>query len=123
MNAKTDAAVANQFDVIKWLVAGLLVGLALAGFYYFSESSLLLRVFILLAAFGVAVYIALQTAKGRSIWSFGQESHLEVRKVVWPTRQETMQMTGVVILMVVVMALMIWGIDSILLLLVRSVTG
>ncbi len=123
MNAKTDASSSPKLDAVKWLLVGSLITAGLFGFYYFSDTSLLLRVIVLLAAFGAAVYIALQTVKGQGAWSFAQEAHIEVRKVVWPTRQETLQMTGVVLLMVIIMSLMIWGIDSILFLLVRSVTG
>lgn len=124
MNAKTEASSAHKLDTVKWLGVFLLLAAGLTFFYYFSENtSVLLRVVVLLAAAGASVYIALQTAKGQGAWAFAQQSHLEVRKVVWPTRQETLQMTGVVILMVIIVALMIWAIDSILFWLVRMVTG
>jgi len=123
MNAKTETSSANKLDTIKWLGVWLLIAAGLASFYYFTETSVLLRVILLLATSGAAVFIALQTAKGQSAWSFTQETHIEVRKVVWPTRQETLQMTGVVLLMVIIVALMIWAIDSILFWLVRLVTG
>ncbi len=123
MNTKTESASANKLDTVKWLAVWLLLAAGLMSFYYFSEISLLLRVVFLLAAVGGAVFIALHTAKGQGAWAFTQEAHIEVRKVVWPTRRETLQMTGVVILMVIIVALMIWAIDSILFWLVRMVTG
>jgi preprotein translocase subunit SecE len=72
---------------------------------------------------GLAIFIALQTEKGRNTKNFLQQTQIEVRKVVWPTRQETVQMTGIVILMVVLVALIIWMLDSFLFWLVRFFTG
>ncbi|OQW94850.1 MAG: preprotein translocase subunit SecE [Beggiatoa sp. IS2] len=110
-------------DSLKWLVAALLVGGSLVGFYYFAEHSLLLRVIALLVTFGVATAIAAQTEKGRDTLNFIRESQFEVRKVVWPTRQETLQMTGIVVFMVVLVALIIWILDGALFWIVRLLTG
>jgi preprotein translocase subunit SecE len=110
-------------DNLKWtLVVALLAG-ALGAFYYFADESLLLRVIGLVAVTGVAVAIALQTAKGRLAWSMVGEARLEVRKVVWPTRKETIQTTGIVIAMVAVMALLLWALDGLLGYLMRQLLG
>ncbi len=125
MNTKTDAASSgNRLDIPKWIIAVLFAGAGLVGFYYLEEEqySQLIRVITLLAGVGFAVFIASRTEKGRAIFEFARESHLEVRKVVWPTRQETIQMTGLVILMVVVLAIVIWFLDMILLWVVRWLT-
>jgi len=122
MNTKANIANSHA-DTLKWSGVILLLCISMVGFYYFSEQSLLLRVILLLTAVGVAAFIAFQTEKGQNTWSFMRASHTEVRKVVWPTRQETVQTTGVVLLMVVVVALIIWFLDTILLWLVRLLTG
>lgn len=107
MTTKTDTTIKNKIDFFKWLLAVLLLSTGIIGFYYFIEYSLLLRVVSLLIVFGMAGLIASTTEKGRATVSFLRESHLEVRRVVWPTRQETIQMTGVVLLMVVLVAFII----------------
>jgi len=104
----------NKLDTVKLVVALLIVISAIAGFYFFADQSLLFRVIGILAAIGVAVIIALQTSKGREIWGFIQDSQIEVRKVVWPTRQETVQTTLIVILMVIFVAIILWLLDMFL---------
>ena len=124
MNTKTEAtASSDKLDLFKWLIAILLIGGGLFSFYYFEEHSLLLRVLALLAACVIAIVIASTTETGHYLLEFSKESHLEIRKVVWPTRQETMQMTGLVILMVVLLSLVIWALDSTLFWLVRLLTS
>ena len=110
-------------DVAKWIgVLVLFVG-AIVAFYFFADYPLLVRVVGLLLAIGAAAYIAVQTEKGRSAWEFVRESRTEVRKVVWPTRKETMQTTGLVIVMVAVVALILWMLDSLLGWTVRLLLG
>jgi preprotein translocase subunit SecE len=92
-------------------------------FYYFEGHSLLLRVVGMLAVIGLAVAIAMQTALGRRTWEFVGASKMEVRKVVWPTRQETIQTTLVVFVMVLLMALILWFFDMALMATVRALTG
>jgi len=124
MSTKTYATLSsNKLDTLKWLLVLLLLSTGIVGFYYFAEHSLLLRVVSLLGLVGLAIFIGLQTEKGRSTKNFLQQTQIEVRKVVWPTRQETVQMTGIVILMVVLVALIIWMLDSLLFWLVRLFTG
>jgi len=110
-------------DNVKWGAAIVLVALGLAGFYVYAEQSLLLRVVGLLAAIGVAAAVALQTEKGRMVLGFARDARAEVRKVVWPSRKETMQTTGVVIALVALVALILWGLDSLLGWLVRLLLG
>ena len=107
----------------EWTVALTLLGGAIAAFYVYSDQSLLLRVVGLLAVAGISVTLILFTAKGRSAWDFMQESRTEVRKVVWPTRQETVQTTLVVIAMVTVVAIFLWLLDMLLAWIVKSVIG
>ncbi len=123
MSTKTDTTTSDKLNFLKWFLVVLLLGGGIIGFYYFAGHSLLLRVFGLLFVIGIAALIASTTTKGRSTLIFLHDSHLEVRRVVWPTRQETVQMTGVVFVMVVLVALIIWMVDSILFWLVRLLTG
>jgi preprotein translocase subunit SecE len=109
-------------DNIKLIVAVIIMMSAIALFYTYSEYSTLLRVLSLLVAAGLSLFIASRTQVGSSMLSYIGDTQTEVRKVVWPTRQETLQTTMIVILMVTVMALLLWGVDSILGWAVRSIT-
>jgi preprotein translocase subunit SecE len=124
MNTKIDASTSDKLDLVKWVGVVLLVVSGMV-IYYFTEHSLwqVGRVLVLMAFWGSAAFVAATTEKGRQFVIFFKEAHIEVRKVVWPTRQETMQMTGIVILMVVAVALIIWLLDSILFWIVRLLTG
>ena len=114
---------AGALDWLKWLaVAALLAGGVFANWYY-QDEMLLVRVSGLLATAAIAVLLALQTERGRSIWSLLKEARTEVRRVVWPTNQETTQTTLVVILLVVVFALILWGLDSLLGWIFSSIIG
>jgi preprotein translocase subunit SecE len=123
MSTKTGATASSKFDRLKWAIVGILLSAGIIGFYYFAEYSLLMRVISLLAVVGITTYIASTTQKGQSTLSFLKETNVEVRRVVWPTRDETIKMTGVVILMVVLVAFIIWGVDSILFWLVSLFTS
>ena len=113
MNSKAEAA-GSSADTIRLVIALLLLGGAIGAFYYFAEQSLLLRVIGLLAVAGIATYISLQTEKGRGISAFFKATQVEVRKVVWPTRQETVQTTLIVFGMVVIVAIFMWLLDLLL---------
>jgi preprotein translocase subunit SecE len=104
-------------------LAAFLVAGALGAFYYFGDQSLLLRVVGLLAVIGLALALGFRTQKGRDIWAFMKEAQVEVRKVVWPTRQETVRMTLIVVLMVVTVAGFLWVLDAGLSWLVQWLTG
>jgi preprotein translocase subunit SecE len=109
-------------DNIKLIVAVVLLMAAITLFYTYAEYSTLLRVLGLLAAAGVSVFIASKTAVGSTVLSYVGDTNVEVRKVVWPSRQETLQTTLVVIIMVMLVALMLWGVDSLLGWAVRALT-
>ena len=110
-------------DKIKWIVAALLVVGALAGFYWFEQYSMLIRVPALLAAAIICVVIVVQTTAGRQLVGFFRESQIEVRKVVWPTGKETTQTTLVVMALVVVVARVPLVVGYGLLWSVRMLTG
>lgn len=122
MNSKVETE-GSGLDTAKLGVAvALLVG-AIVAFYYFADHSLLLRVLGLLAVIGVALFVASQTAAGARTLGFISDSRTEVRKVVWPTRQETFQTALIVFGVVVFMGLVLWLLDMLLLWAVRLLTG
>lgn len=110
-------------DMLLWSAVWLLLGAGIVGFHYFDTHSALLRVVALLALGGTAAFLASRTVKGQAALSFVQASHIEVRKVVWPSRQETVQTTLVVIVMVIFLSLIIWLVDTILFWIVKMLTG
>ncbi len=110
-------------EKLKLALAALVVIAALTGFYYYGDQSLLLRVVGLLVAAGVSLAIVMQTDVGRNAWAFVKESQVEIRKVVWPTRKETIQTTLVVMAMAVFIALLLWGIDAVLVWAIKWLTG
>ena len=116
-------ATASRFDSAKWVVVALLVAAAVIGNSYFADQSLLYRVLGIVAVSAVAAMVALQTAKGVAFWDLVKGSRTEIRKVVWPSRQETVQTTLIVLAFVVVVALLLWGLDSLLGWLVSMVIG
>lgn len=105
---------ASRFDTLKWIVVFALVAVAVVGNSYFSDQSLLYRVLGIVALAIVAGLVALQTAKGAAFWALIKGSRMEIRKVVWPTRQETVQTTLIVVGFVLLVALFLWGLDSFL---------
>jgi preprotein translocase subunit SecE len=114
---------AGAADTAK-LVAGVAVLIGgIVGFYLLGEQPIWLRWLLVLAALAIGVLIALQSHQGRTFWQFVQSSRIELRKVVWPSRQETWQVTLVVFVVVAVLGLFFWGLDSLLGLLTRWLTG
>jgi preprotein translocase subunit SecE len=116
-------ATASRFDSVKWVVVALLLAAAIVGNSYFADQSLLYRVLGIVAVSAVAAMVALQTAKGIAFWNLVKGSRTEIRKVVWPTRQETVQTTLIVLAFVVLVALLLWGLDTLLGWLVSMVIG
>ena len=113
----------SKADTFILLSALLLVVAGAIAFYIYDSYSLLMRVLALLAVAGVAVFIALQSERGRDAWLFVGSARTEVRKVIWPTRAETMQTTLIVFLMVLLVGVLLWIMDSFLLWAVKLLTG
>lgn len=104
-----------RLDGLKWLLVLLLVaGAAFANSYYAGDVALLYRVLVLLAVGLFTCFVAVNTAKGHSFWSLMKAAQIELRKVVWPTRKETNQTTLMVLVVVIIMATILWGLDAIL---------
>ncbi|MBC3948912.1 MULTISPECIES: preprotein translocase subunit SecE [Pseudomonas] len=113
----------SRFDLLKWLVVVALVVVGVVGNQYYSAQPILYRVLVLLVLAGVAAFVGLQTARGKAFFVLAKEARAEIRKVVWPTRQETTQTTLIVVAVVLVMALLLWGLDSLLGWLVSLIVG
>ena len=122
MTAESESKTA-VLDVVRQVLAFALVIVGIVGFYYFSEQSLLYRVLALVAVVIVSAFLVLSTALGRRIWSFMKESRVEVRKVIWPSRQETTQTTLIVFVMVFLVGMVLWLLDMFLFWGVRVLTG
>lgn len=104
-----------RFDGLKWLVVvAMVIGGAFANAYYAAEFAVLYRVLAMVAVGIVVCFIAVNTAKGHSFWELLKASQVEIRKVVWPSRQETIQTTLIVVAVVLVAAVILWGLDTFL---------
>ena len=113
MSEKIESEGRNQ-EWLKWIAVAILV---LAGIYlnsYFSSESLLLRTIGLVVIAGVAGWIASLTSKGSALIDLCLEARVEIRKVVWPSRQETTQTTIVVLIVILIVAIILWVLDSML---------
>ena len=110
-------------DIIKLLLAaGMLVG-GLYSYYYFLEVSLPLRVLMVLGGTAAGITVGMTSTQGQRLWAFIQGARIEIRKVVWPTKQETTQTAIAVFVFTLIMALFFWGLDSFLLWLTRTLVG
>lgn len=122
MNAKAEAK-ESRFELLKWLAVVVLVAVGVVGNQFYSGVPVLYRVIALLALAALAAFLALQTGKGQAFFLLVKDARAEIRKVVWPTRQETTQTTLIVVAVVLVMALVLWGLDSLLGWLVSLIVG
>lgn len=113
----------NSLDIVKWALVAILIAVAVVGNHMYDEVTVALRAAGVIAAFGVAALIALQTEKGKQALAFARESHIEVRKVIWPTRQETLNTTFIVLAATGILAFILWILDAVLLKIVNFITG
>ncbi len=113
----------SPLDWFKWLLAIILLLAGLLANHYYSQVSMPLRLLGWLVIVAISGFVIAKTQKGRWVIDFFRDSRMELRKVVWPTRQETMQTTLVVAVMVIILALLLWGIDGILVWLIGWLTG
>jgi len=113
----------NSLDIVKWALVVILLAAAIVGNQMYSEASVLVRAISVVVAFAIAGFIALQTEKGKQSLAFAREAQIEVRKVVWPTRQEALNTTFIVLAATGILALILWGMDAVLLRIVNFITG
>jgi len=124
MTTQTETSQSGALDVIKLLIAAAVILGGLYSYYYYqAELALPLRVLMVLVATGAGIGIAMISTQGRRLWHFIQGSRIEIRKVIWPTRQETTQTAIAVFVFTLVMAVFFWLLDSGLLWLTRQFVG
>ena len=128
--ADSNLFISPALSAFFWTISVLLVAGAILGNWYYTSFvavdegnlSRLLRVAIVIVGFAVALIVALLTNKGRTLLQFGRQSYTELRKVVWPTRQEAVQTTFIVFVAVCVVSLFLYLCDIVFLQLVRLFT-
>ncbi len=123
MVARTDTEDTGKLDSLKFVIAIALLIVGIAQFYYFEGESLLYRVLALLGIVALAVGVVYTTRMGKGVWVFARDARTEVRKVIWPTRQETVQTTLLVVVVVILVGIMLWLIDMFLRWAVFFLTG
>lgn len=101
-------------DKLKLFGAALIVVAGIAGFYLLADSSVLLRAGVVIVSVVAAAGVALTSGPGQGAWAFATGARMEVRKVVWPTRRETVQGTLVVVAMVIILGLYMWLLDAVI---------
>jgi preprotein translocase subunit SecE len=123
VTGKKEADSSSSLDTVKLGLAVLILLLGLVGYYYFSDYSNLYRVLGVLAFAGVSVVIFARTLPGRNLLGYLRNSRTEVRKMVWPTRQEALQTTLIVVVLVMLIGIFLWLIDMFLGWAVKFVIG
>ncbi|MCP5178746.1 MAG: preprotein translocase subunit SecE [Pseudomonadales bacterium] len=123
MSAGTEAQKSTALDWLKWLVVAACAGAGVVGNWYFQDHSLLLRVIGLIVVGSLGLYIASLTESGGAAWELIREARVEIRRVVWPSNQETTQTTLVVLVLIAIFALLLWLLDWTLSALVTAVIG
>ena len=123
MNASTETQPSGSLDSLKWMIVIIILAGIVFANYFYGDESVLIRAVGAVVAVIIAGAIAMQTVKGHNAVAFAKESRTEIRKVVWPTRQEAIQTTGIVLFATFIMSLVLWGLDSTLFWIVGFITG
>ena len=124
MSTQTETSEGSFLDIIKLLAAAAILIGGLYGYYYYEvDLALPLRVLMVLGGTGLGIAVAMTSTQGQRLWHFIQGSRVEIRKVVWPTRQETTQTAIAVFVFTIIMMLFFWALDSGLLWLTRRLVG
>ncbi|USQ14012.1 preprotein translocase subunit SecE [Legionella lytica] len=108
-------------DILSWLAVALVTAGAFFCTYYYTFSGPV-QSMVWLAWFLLSMFFAYLTTTGKQVYQFAQESKIELLKVVWPTRQETIQTTTIVIVMVTLTGFILWGIDSLMMWAIAKIT-
>ena len=122
MDTKVDAG-STPLDTMKLVVAAAVLLGGIVAYYYYTDVATVIRALGVLVAFGLSVVILLQSAQGKALWRFVSASRVEMRKVVWPTRDEAIQTTIAVFVFTLIMGVFFWLLDMFLLWLTRLLTG
>jgi len=124
MTTQTETSQSGTLDIVKLVIAAAAIIGGLYSYYFYEfEIALPLRVLMVLGGTGVGIAIAMTSSPGQRLWHFIQGSRVEIRKVVWPTKQETTQTAIAVFVFTLIMAVFFWLLDSGLLWLTRRLVG
>jgi preprotein translocase subunit SecE len=127
MNTQQPAVETKAAAPLDTLLLALAVAAVVGGIVAFytlvGQFNVTVRVLMVLAGLGIAAGLAYQTQTGKNTWAYIRGSQVELRKTTWPTRQEGLQATLMIAVVVLIAALLLWGLDSMLLWGVKSVTG
>ena len=110
-------------DTLKLMASVSILFASIVAFYYFSEISVLIRALVIISALVISLLIFFRTQRGIIFWDFLQGSRVEMRKVVWPTKQETIQTTLTVFIFVLILGIFFWLLDFVLLYITTSITS
>lgn len=114
----------SALDNVLILLAVIVLGGAIGAFYYFeTQFNVAVRVGGLLIAVAAAVAILMQSQVGKTMWSYVRGSRVELRKVVWPTRRDSVQTTLLIFVVVLLLGAFLYGVDAVLLWGVKALTG
>lgn len=124
MNTKVEAQ-NYRLDPLKWITIAILIAVGVVGNWYFASIglSIFYRVVGLIVLTAIALFIGVKTQKGQAVFALLKSSRAEMRKVVWPSRQETKQTTLIVVVVVLITALILWGLDTLFGWLVSLIVG
>tara|TARA_B100000470_G_scaffold199120_1_gene170060 strand:+ start:32 stop:403 length:372 start_codon:yes stop_codon:yes gene_type:complete len=123
MNDNVGQQQSSLLDTVKLLGSVLILLAGVISYYYLIQISILLRVLIVLASVVVSLVFFFQTQRGKTLWEFFQGSRVEIKKVIWPTKQETFQTTLTVFVFVLIMGIFFWLLDFLLLFLTTEITS
>jgi len=115
--------ISSTLDTLKMASAVAILLSSVLSFYYFAELSVLIRVLAVIFSVILSLLIFFSTQRGIIFWDFLQGSRVEMRKVVWPTKQETIQTTLTVFVFVLVLGIFFWLLDFLLLYITTSITS
>jgi preprotein translocase subunit SecE len=114
---------ATFVDTVKLALAVLILLAGLVSYYYFASSAVLLRAFGVIVAMAAGLGVVFTSFQGQLLWKFIQGARVELRKVVWPTREETIQTTLVVLVFALIGGVFFWLLDLVLLFVTSRITG
>ncbi len=123
MTEVSNKEISSTLDTLKMASSVAILLSSVLSFYYFAELSLLIRVLAVIFSVILSLLIFFSTQRGIIFWDFLQGSRVEMRKVVWPTKQETIQTTLTVFVFVLVLGIFFWLLDFLLLYITTSITS
>lgn len=123
MSEQVDQGGSSVVETAKLLLAVITVIAGIGGYYWFPDLPTAVRILMVLGGVAAGAAFLFWSVQGQAVWLFVQGSRIELRKMVWPTRQETLQTTLVVFVFVLVLGVFFWLVDMLLAWATRHLTG